>query len=130
MVNPANPLSPAKILVAHDNIGFRRRCVLSLQSAGFDVTEASSGADVFRLLGSLSFRILVLSLDFGNSDAFQVLKFVKREHPGVHVLAISDESRGRLLEAAEFLGATAGLANNEVRQRLATTIRKLLGTAD
>jgi DNA-binding NtrC family response regulator len=130
MANLRDPLDVRPILVAEDDPQVRGLFVTKLQRAGYRVREAKSGAEALRFLRSAHFRVLVLSLDMRNSDGFQILKAVKTEHPGVHVLVVSGYSNGVLLEAAQCLGATLSLGKMGAPRLLVKTVRKLLGDAN
>jgi DNA-binding NtrC family response regulator len=127
MANSRQPLDVRPILVADDDPEVRALFVTKLQRAGYGVREAKSGAEALRLLRSMHFRVLVLSLDMRNSDGFQILKVVKTEHPGVHVLVVSGYRDGVLLEAAQCLGATLSLGRIGAPRLLVKTVRTLMG---
>ena len=114
------------ILVVDDDAEIRGTFVEKLENAGYSVRNAKSGAEALRFLRKSHYGVLVLSLDMRNSDSFRILKAVKTEHPGVHVLAVSG-SNGILLQAAECLGAALSLRRGSAPRMLVKTVRKLVG---
>ena len=119
--------SVSRILIADDDPLLRDPLTAKLLASGLRVTTAESGAEALRMLRAYAFRILVLDLDMRNSDGFSVLKAAKRNHPGVHVVAVTGYMQGALLEAAECLGAAVSLRRSAAPRQILKTVRRLLG---
>jgi CheY-like chemotaxis protein len=127
MSSPRDLLKVNLILVADDDPEIRGTFVTKLAKAGYSVRDAKSGAEALRILRKSPYGVLVLNLDMENSDGFQILKAVKTECPGVHVVAVSGYPGGVFLEAAELLGATLSLSRVSAPRMLVKTVQRLVG---
>jgi CheY-like chemotaxis protein len=116
-----------RILVADDEPAVRQLFAEVLRGAGFDVTAVGSGKETLAALRSAKFRLLILDLNMPDLDGFDVLKEVRKAHPGIPVIVISGYMDGALLEAAQCLGATTTIAKATATRHLVATVKKLLG---
>ena len=127
MANPRTAASVSRILVTDHDPEVRGAFATKLQRAGYRAIEAKSGTEALLRLRSERFQVLVLDLDIPDWDGFEMLKTVKEEHPGVHVLVVA---KGPLVAAAECLGATVSIERWDASRLLVRTIRKLVGKPD
>jgi CheY-like chemotaxis protein len=84
--------SPA-VLVVDDHAGFRALARIMLESAGFVVTEAASGAEATAAAEALRPRVVLLDVQLPDFDGFEVARrLVAGEHPPVIVLTSTREA--------------------------------------
>lgn len=115
--------SDVRILLVDDEIQVRRFFRELLQ--GFDLVEASSARQAYRLLDESVFSIVVLDLSMPAADGFEVLQHIRTDHPHVAVLVVSGVMPENTLEMAKHLGAAAVLDKRSVPARLRTCVEEL-----
>ncbi len=103
---------PKALVVEDDQIV---RCLVTeiLDRAGYAVDEAENGADGIAKCQARQPALVVTDIFMPEQDGIELLRHVKRSHPGVRVVAISGGSpmlpRMDFLQAATKLGADAVL---------------------
>src|SRR5437879_3859788 len=100
------------VLIADDNDCLRFAPRRVLEQAGHRVREAADGAQALRALRREPADLLVCDLFLSGAGGLEVLRAVRRDHPGLPVVAVSGgSSHGQddVLRAAEYLGAARTL---------------------
>jgi two-component system invasion response regulator UvrY len=91
-----------------------------------EVAETADGREALRLIRQQAFDLVVLDLDLPGTNGLDVLKDIKREHRGLHVLVLSvypeDQFAVRVLKA----GASGFLSKDAAPDELVKAIRKIL----
>jgi len=77
------------ILVADDDNYLRASLKSQLMDEGFDVMEASNGADAISLLKSKTFPLVILDLKMPEVNGMGVLKFLKAFSPSTRVIVLT-----------------------------------------
>jgi CheY-like chemotaxis protein len=93
------PASPrAHILVVDDDAGVRNVCATLLHALGYGAATASSGSNAMATLSAnqAPVALVLLDLDMPEMDGGEVLRALKRHHPGLRVLMMSGRPRGDL----------------------------------
>ena len=101
------------ICVIEDNDSVRDLICRALQGAGFATVGASDGAAGARVVRKSNPAVVVTDLLMDRGDGVETILELKRNSPGVRILAVSGGGPrgGRdLLELAECAGADACLA--------------------
>ena len=100
-----------------------------LESEGYSARGVTDSAQVVGLVRELSPALLILDLNMPAPDGFEIMKALRRTHPGLMILGISGYAQGALLEAASFLGATATIAKPMSNQELIEKVKAMIGSA-
>ncbi len=77
------------VLLVDDEGNIRRLLALTLKAAGFEVMEASSGAEALALANTREFDILVADVLLEDVDGPSVAQALIRKHPSLLVVFIS-----------------------------------------
>jgi DNA-binding NtrC family response regulator len=100
-----------RVLVVDDSADVRDSILLSLERASCAAVGCARGDEAARLLKRETFDVVVADLWMPGIDGVELTKIVRREHPGIRVIAISGGGPGLSLEAgatlAEVWGAEA-----------------------
>ena len=87
-----------RILIADDDPLVRMIMVTALQDAGFEVLEASDGAEACQLAENPdNVALIITDLNMPNADGIAVANWARRHHPNMPVLFVS--GRPDLLKA-------------------------------
>lgn len=102
----------SKVLIIDDHSGIRDLLHTVVQSQGHEASVAADGADgLQRILGDRP-DLVVVDLKMPEMDGLEVLRILRREQPGVPVIAMSGgfgEHTDLYLDVAVEFGAVAAL---------------------
>jgi excisionase family DNA binding protein len=98
-----------KVLVVDDDRLMARAMARSLSVEGFDVSVVYSGFEAGLMVERLSPSLVVLDLQMPDVSGFDVLRVIKSDCPGIHVLVVSGAGEEMLARALKS-GADAVLA--------------------
>jgi CheY-like chemotaxis protein len=115
------------ILLIDDNAEFRAALSKLLREAGHSVRTGSDGAEAQLLLRSGPADLLITDIVMPEEDGLGLLLVVRREYPGLPVIAISDSGlRSDLyLDLASKLGAVATLTKPFSATELTSAIARV-----
>ena len=99
----------ARILVADDEPAIRGFLRKLLESAGYEVVEASDGKQVLLRVRTEHVGLVITDLVMPEKEGIETIQALRREFPGVGIIAISGAFEGECLGAARMLGAHAVL---------------------
>ena len=119
----------ARILLIDDEDAVRKATRLILERAGHQVIEASDGETGLKLLTDSGADLVITDIFMPGQDGIVTVRRMRKEFPGVKVLAISGgDSTGRLdlRKGAELLGAAASLRKPFSPADLLQAVRTLL----
>jgi CheY-like chemotaxis protein len=120
------------ILVVDDNPVDRELFRITLERAGYAVTEASCGREVLDAIANTRFDLIVLDLSMPEMDGLELLRAVKYI-PKPKIIAVTGLAPvfgDRMLEAAKLLGATGTLDKDRAQDLLVPMVRDLLKDRD
>jgi DNA-binding response OmpR family regulator len=106
-----------EILIVDDEVEFAEAFAERLQLRGFTAHIAFNGEQALRILDESAVKIMVLDLKMPGMDGLEVLRRVKKSHPGVEVIMLSghgsemDEAYGRNLGAFAYLRKPADIGD-------------------
>lgn len=120
---------PRNILIAEDDDQVRRVIRLALERAGYDVCEAADGEEARRALGVAPFDLVITDIVMPGKDGLETIMFLRRNHPGTPVIAISGHDNPLFLSNAAGLGATHVLAKPFTPSRLLDLVARVLAEA-
>jgi len=115
------------ILIVDDDPQVLKLFSRILTRGGYRVHTENSGVHAIEALESAGpVDLMVLDLSMPGRDGFDILKTLRAQRPGLRVLVTSGCMGGALLEASEFLGATAVLNKIDAPRLLLSTVNGLL----
>ena len=120
----------ARILVIDDEEPVRRLTRVILERARHQVFEAADGDAGLKQLAATGADLVITDIFMPGQDGIVTAGRIRKEFPGVKVIAISGgDSSGRLnlREGAELLGAAATLSKPFTPYDLLRTVRDVLG---
>jgi diguanylate cyclase (GGDEF)-like protein len=100
--------TPAHVLVVDDDTTSRTMSAKTLRHAGFEVSEATSGAEALALFAAQRHDLLVLDLIMPGLDGFEVCQRLRATALGAHtpILILTGLNDTASIERAYQLGAT------------------------
>lgn len=101
-------MTKGRILVVDDIESVRESIRLALQRAGYEVDEAADGAAALAIARRQPADAVVADLWMPRLDGIDLLKALRRERPGLKVIAISGGGAGMSLEVAASLARAWG----------------------
>lgn len=124
-------MAPARIVVADDSTSLRAIVRITVESEGWIILEAATGAAALALVRERPPDLLLLDLDFGTSgpDGLEVLRTVRAElaTAAVPVVILTATDRADIRARALGLGATEFLTKPFGPLDLIATMRAVLG---
>jgi PAS domain S-box-containing protein len=115
------------VMVVDDEESVRNLIQQMLTPAGYRVIPVDSGKKALRILGAERLDLVVTDLVMPDLDGLELIQSIRRDHPGVKIIAVSGAFGGQYLRAAEFMGADASLMKPVGAERLRRTIQRVLG---
>src|SRR5947209_4368981 len=101
-----------RVLIIDDDAKVRAVLRVMLESAGFEAAEAGDGEEGVRAFRRLEADVVLCDLFMPGRDGLEAIRGLRREFPGVKVIAMSGGGFGGavdMLPAARLLGAAAVL---------------------
>jgi DNA-binding NarL/FixJ family response regulator len=117
-----------RILIA-DSRGSARtgyRKLLEEDFRSIEIAEAAQDAELFELLRSAAWDLLLLDLDFSGQGGLDTLKRVRSDHPQLPLLAVSGLPETVYARDAIRAGASGYLAKDSAAEELAKAVRTAL----
>lgn len=95
------------ILVIDDEMDIRESLAILLEDKGYRVTMAAHGAEGLEILRSQDVDLVITDLVMPVQEGIETIRWIKKEKPGVRVVAMSGGGRaaGNYLDLAQKLGA-------------------------
>jgi CheY-like chemotaxis protein len=121
-----------RVLIVEDDASVRALLRLMLEKAGLEIVEAAEGAEGLRACRQLRPDAVLTDLFMPGVDGLELIRNVKRECPGVGVVAISGGGFGGtmdLLPAARVLGAVEVLRKPFDRATAVAAIQRAVEAA-
>ncbi|UCF91875.1 MAG: response regulator [Desulfobacterales bacterium] len=118
-----------RILVIDDESQIRSMLRLMLERAGYEVLEASDGAEGIRLYRENSADLVITDLIMPNKDGIGMIIALKKEFPEVKIIAMSGGGLNRpegYLIGAQKLGATRTLTKPINREQMLRAVKDTL----
>jgi DNA-binding response OmpR family regulator len=100
----------ARILVADDEAGVRKLLRTALEDRGYEVVEAEDGKEALKEARAGRLDLVITDLVMPEQDGIETIQALRREVPGVGIIAISGAFQGQFLKTAQLLGADAALS--------------------
>jgi DNA-binding NtrC family response regulator len=120
----------ARILLIDDEEGLRTMLHRALEEQGHAVTVAREGREALRLYRQNPAELVITDIQMPDRDGLEVLMDLRREFPGVKVIAMSGGGKAvssdMALEMAIPLGASATLAKPFKLEELFEAVERVL----
>ena len=79
----------SRILVADDEGSLRNVLSSELSSNGYEVATAADGQEAVSIIEKSPFDLVLLDIKMPKMDGFEVLRYVKKSHPGMKVIMLT-----------------------------------------
>jgi two-component system, chemotaxis family, chemotaxis protein CheY len=117
------------ILTVDDSPSIRRMVRMTLQEAGYDVTEGVDGQDGLEKATTTRFDAIIVDQNMPRLDGIGMIRAL-RAHPngqGVPIVVLSTESEDTLKQQARDAGALGWMVKPFTQDKLLAVIRKVVG---
>jgi DNA-binding NarL/FixJ family response regulator len=120
-------MKPIRILVADDHAVVRRglRHILALSPDLVIAAEAVDGRDAIEKLQTTPVDVLLMDISMPDTDAVDLLKRVKAEHPGLAVLVHSMHAESPVASRMLKAGASGYITKDSEPEQLVAALRKV-----
>jgi len=125
MNQPAS--SRIRILVVDDDETVRLALRRMLESAGYEVQEAPNGRVAMTLCREDPPDVMITDIFMPEQEGMETIQAMRREFPGVKLIAVSGQAGAVYLRVAKLLGAQASLEKPLRMDTVLATIRSVLG---
>jgi len=116
------------VMVVDDSASIRQVMSLTLSKAGYDVTEASDGADALGKLTGQKVNLIVCDVNMPNMDGITFLKSLK-DKPGYKftpVIMLTTESQETKKQEGKAAGAKAWVVKPFKPEQMLEAVSKLI----
>src|SRR5512145_263053 len=114
------------ILLADDEVTFRRTFAKVLEEEGMSVTEVGSGTDALDAITRERFAVAILDIRMPGADGIKVLREIMRIRPETRVIMITAYGTIEMAVEAVKLGACDYVMKPVVMDDIVTKIRQHL----
>jgi DNA-binding response OmpR family regulator len=116
----------ARILLADDEAGVRGFMRAALEQGGYEVIEAADGRQALQQARAGQVDLLITDLVMPVLEGLETIQALRRDDPGVRVIAISGAFGSQYLKTAQLLGADAVLSKPMSTELLLTSVAEVL----
>ena len=128
VLDPPAWARPARILMVDDEAGVRGFLRKVLEDDGYEVIEAGDGKQALRRARSGHVDLVITDLVMPELEGIETIRALRREVPGVRIIAISGAFGGQYLAMAQKLGAAAVLNKPVNAELLLARVAELLNS--
>lgn len=114
-----------RILVIEDEPILQKNIAISLRREGYEVMEAGSGADAWKILNVASIDLLILDIGLPDYDGLNLLREIRAVHPRLPAIVMTARDAPEVKNRAFESGAAAFLAKPIILKTLKTKIRNI-----
>ena len=116
----------ARILVADDEAGIRKLLRIALEEGGYEVLEAANGIEALKEARAGRVDLAIADMAMPGQEGIETIRALRREVPGVGIVAISGAFQSQFLETAQPLGADAVLCKPVSDELLLASVAEVL----
>jgi len=120
------PALAARIVVADDEAGVRAFLRAVLERGGYQVIEAADGRQAFEEARAGGVGLVVTDLVMPKQEGIETIQALRKEVPGVGIIAITGKFEGPYLKMIQFLGADAVLTKPVSAELLLAKVAEVL----
>lgn len=117
----------ARVLVVDDETGVRKFFRLALEQAGYEVTEAENGKQALEQALAGRVDLLITDLVMPEKEGIETIRALRRQAPGIGIIAVSGAFGGMFLSTARMLGADVVLSKPVDAELLLAKVAEVLG---
>jgi hypothetical protein len=122
------PAQAARILVADDEAAVRGFLRKVLEGGGYEVSEAADGKQALRQARAGRVDLVITDLVMPAQEGIETIQALRRDLPGVAIVAISGAFGGQFLKTAQLLGAARVLSKPVSAELLLAKVAEVLKT--
>ena len=115
-----------RILVADDEASVRSFLRKVLEGSGYEVIEAENGKQAIQEARAGRVDLVITDLVMPEQEGIETIQALRRDVPGVVIIAISGAFEGQFLNIAKMLGAAAVLAKPVTADLLLAKVAEVL----
>ena len=119
-------MNPRSILVVDDDQSLRRVMQMQLEEIGCSVVTAANGAEAIDLLSGRHFPVVLTDLKMAGMSGIDLLRHIRKNHPGILVLVITAYGTVETAVAAMREGAYDYLTKPIDYSQLAIVVNRAL----
>jgi hypothetical protein len=124
VLDPQRPA--ARILLADDEAAVRGFLRAVLEQGGYEVIEAADGEQALEQVRAGQVDLLITDLVMPVLEGLETIQALRRDDPGVGVIAISGAFGSQYLKTAQLLGADAVLSKPVSPELLLSSVAEVL----
>ena len=114
-----------RILVVDDNKTVRTTARILLETAGYQVVEAESGAAALKALGAQDVEVVLTDIFMPHTDGIELIHTLHRTAPCLPIVAMSGGGKD-VLSVARYLGAAVIVEKPLTQRKLVGAIRRAI----
>jgi len=115
-----------RILVADDEAAVRGFLRLVLEGAGYHVIEAADGRHALRQVRAGRVDLVITDLVMPEQEGIETFRALRKEVPGIGIIAVSGAFEGQFLQVAEMVGADSVLTKPVSPESLLASVEDVL----
>lgn len=117
-----------RIMAVDDSPSLRQMVALTLETAGYEVVEASDGRDALAKLGGREFHLFLTDLNMPGMNGIELTKKLRSmpEYRFVPIVLLTTESQQEKKIEGKAAGATGWIVKPFQPQDLLATIKKVM----
>ena len=119
----------ASILAVDDSASMRQMVAFTLKGAGYDVIEATDGAEALKLARSQPVNLVITDVNMPNMDGIALIRELRAlpSYRYTPLLMLTTESSPEKKQQGKAAGATGWIVKPFNPDQLLSTVRKVLG---
>jgi DNA-binding response OmpR family regulator len=120
------PMPVTRILVADDEAGVRAFLRDALEQGGHEVTEAADGKQALQQARAEPVDLVITDLVMPKQEGIETIRALRKEMPGIGIIAITGKFEGPYLKMVQMLGADAVLTKPVSAEILLAKVAEVL----
>ncbi len=121
-----NKLKPASVLIVDDDPAVLAVLRSILTESGYEVADAMDGRKAVAKFRLARPDVVITDIVMPDQEGVETISLLKRESPGLKIIAMSGAIGGRYLRVAELMGADATLQKPIKTDQLLDALKKVL----
>lgn len=117
-----------RVMTIDDSPSLRQMVALTLESAGYEVVEASDGRDAVAKLGGREFHLFLTDLNMPGMDGIELTRKLRSvpEYRFVPIVLLTTESQPEKKMQGKAAGATGWIVKPFKPEDLLATVKKVM----
>lgn len=119
----------ASILAVDDSASMRQMVAFTLKGAGYEVVEASDGAEALEIAKTRTFDLVLSDVNMPNMNGIELVTELRQmaDYKFTPMLMLTTESAGDMKLKGKQAGATGWIVKPFNPDQLLSTIKRVLG---